>query len=168
MASKYNPATVDKLYHHLCLGMPIRIATSSVGINIKTYYAWLDKYPEFQQRMDEARAEFVEYHLTNIKNASECSAKYSQWLLEHTFPELYSLKRMQEVEAVEVLAAAGWLPASFMDKMLDALNVTNDKMRQQFEVLDTLEDELQSKLEQNTKRPTPLPVLLDTLDIELI
>ena len=86
--SKYTPQRVRKICDYVAKGMPYRHACAAVGIAEQTFYNWKEKYPEFQEALRLAEAEFMNYHLGVIDNAQD--PQVSMKLLKARFPEHFS------------------------------------------------------------------------------
>jgi hypothetical protein len=67
--TKYNGKTMARFYEALADGMPIKGACIIAGIGVTTVNDWREKYPEIEERMNEAREQFREKALKTIKKA---------------------------------------------------------------------------------------------------
>jgi hypothetical protein len=67
--TKYNEKTIARLCEALADGMPIKAACVVAGIGVTTLNAWRDKYPEIEERMNQARESYREKALQTIKRA---------------------------------------------------------------------------------------------------
>jgi len=86
--TKYNEKTIARLYEALADGMPIKGACVVAGIGVTTLNEWRDKYPEIEERMNEAREHFREKALQTIKKAIDNDDwRAAQAALKMIFPE---------------------------------------------------------------------------------
>jgi Bacteriophage Sf6, terminase small subunit-like len=67
--TKYNEKTIARLCEALADGMPIKSACIVAGIGVTTLAEWREKYPEIEERMNEARELYREKALQTIKRA---------------------------------------------------------------------------------------------------
>jgi len=67
--TKYSEQTVDRLCAALADELPIKSACVTAGIGVTTLNERRDKYPEIDERMNEARERFREKALQTIKQA---------------------------------------------------------------------------------------------------
>jgi hypothetical protein len=67
--TKYKEETIVRLCAALADGMPIKAACVVAGIGVTTLADWRDKYPEIEERMNQARESYREKALQTIKKA---------------------------------------------------------------------------------------------------
>jgi hypothetical protein len=67
--TKYSEETIARLCAALADGMPIKSACVVAGIGVTTLNEWRDKYPEIEERMNQARERYREKALQTIKKA---------------------------------------------------------------------------------------------------
>jgi len=67
--TKYNEETIARLCAALAGGMPIKAACVIAGIGVTTLNEWREKYPEIEERMNQARECYREKALQTIKRA---------------------------------------------------------------------------------------------------
>ena len=67
--TKYSEETIARLCEALADGMPIKAACVVAGIGVTTLNEWRDKYPEIEERMNQARERYREKALQTIKKA---------------------------------------------------------------------------------------------------
>jgi hypothetical protein len=69
--TKYNEETIGRLLAGLADGLPIKSACIIAGIGVSTLADWREKYPELEERMEEAREVARQKMLQRIKRAAE-------------------------------------------------------------------------------------------------
>jgi hypothetical protein len=69
--TKYNEQTIARLCEALADGLPIKSACVTAGIGVTTLNEWRDRYPEVEERMNEAREQLREKALQTVKAAFE-------------------------------------------------------------------------------------------------
>jgi hypothetical protein len=67
--TKYNEQTIERVCAALADGLPIKGACVVAGIGVTTLAEWRDKYPEIEERMNQARECYREKALQTIKRA---------------------------------------------------------------------------------------------------
>jgi hypothetical protein len=67
--TKYNETTIARLCEALTDGLPIKSACVVAGIGVTTLAEWREKYPEIEERMNQARERYREKALQTIKKA---------------------------------------------------------------------------------------------------
>jgi hypothetical protein len=67
--TKYNEQTIERVCAALADGLPIKGACVVAGIGVTTLAEWRDKYPEIEERMNQARESYREKALQTIKKA---------------------------------------------------------------------------------------------------
>lgn len=74
-------------------------AASAAGITDRTLYNWQREQPELKTEIERARARAESYYLECLKEAATEKKDWRAyaWLLEHDFPDRWSLKREVEV-----------------------------------------------------------------------
>lgn len=88
----------------------IRSACEYVGIGESTFHAWMasneDRYSEFQERIEKARASAVQGYLEVIHNAAQNGTwQAAAWWLERVLPNQYGRKTTVDVISRDALVA---------------------------------------------------------------
>lgn len=100
--TKYNKKTINRLCEALADGMPIKGACVVAGIGVTTLNEWRNKYPEIEERMNQARERFREKALQTIGKAIDNDDwRAAQAALKMIFPE-YRESTKIDVNAVAV------------------------------------------------------------------
>lgn len=108
--SKYNEERVAPLINLIKKGIPITHACAAVGIDKKTFYNWLQSFPEFHLRVKNAESELIEANINAIRAAGVRSVKDDKgkiigvkgdwkanaWIAERRFPKEFG--QHQKVE----------------------------------------------------------------------
>jgi hypothetical protein len=94
LADKFNKTDVDALVHDVAMGVPLGVACGSAGISVRTFQSWLDRRPEFAQKLCAEKRRVIVEMLTAIR---DCRTKDSEfrnlaWLLERCYPEAFAPK----------------------------------------------------------------------------
>lgn len=100
--TKFNETIAEQILINYENGLPLKHASSLVGVNPSTVWRWRKKgekaksgkYHDFYLKMLKARAKFIAYHL-NILNSSDNDATH-RYLLEVTDPDNFLLKTKLE------------------------------------------------------------------------
>lgn len=95
--SKYNEETINRICDGLRLGLFRDQACMLAGINRDTFYEWLNKYPDFSDKVEKAEIACEGKHLANIARFAESDPKQSQWILSKRF-----YKRWGETSKVDI------------------------------------------------------------------
>jgi hypothetical protein len=75
--SKYNPEIVEIILGAIALTGSDRAGIEAGGINKDTFYSWIKRYPDFSERVSEARAEYRQScPETLIRQANRAFADY--------------------------------------------------------------------------------------------
>jgi hypothetical protein len=105
--TKYNEKTIARLCEALADGMPIKGACVVAGIGVTTLNEWRDKYPEIEDRMNEARERFREKALQTIKKAIDNDDwRAAQAALKLIFPEY---RESTKIDVNAIACASGGL-----------------------------------------------------------
>jgi hypothetical protein len=94
LADKFDKTDVEALVHDVAMGVPLGVACGSVGISEKTFQNWLDRRPEFAQKLCTEKRRVIVEMLIAIR---DCRTKDSEfrnlaWLLERCYPEAFAPK----------------------------------------------------------------------------
>ena len=74
---KYTPEIVEEIVAMIGRGTTVRVVCQKVDIHIDTYKGWLEKYPDFRERVKNAREQKAEEMLKIIEDISY--AKTELW-----------------------------------------------------------------------------------------
>jgi len=121
--SKYTPERVDAICRLIAEGNYSEVAAQACGITKGTFYVWRNKYPEFRERIDEARAQCESRWVSELATSDDASDR--RWLLERTRPKRYGAKvaielREEAADAILTLLHARLTESAFAE-VLDAL-----------------------------------------------
>lgn len=94
-ADKYDETDIDALVRDVAMGVPIGVVCGSVGIGKTTFQNWLDRRPEFAQKLSAEKRRVIIEALTVIRS---CKTKDSEWrayafFLERVYPETFAPKQ---------------------------------------------------------------------------
>lgn len=82
---KYNDEMINKLEYIIGFGLAAKAACGIVNISEKTFYEWVNEYPEFKERMEAAKDK---RELTLLKEVYEqCDTKDRLSLLRMLYPK---------------------------------------------------------------------------------
>jgi hypothetical protein len=77
-------------------GLPYKHAATLGGISVDTFCEWQNRFPEFSEALDRARAHGILWRLRLMKVAAKKgNVKAAQWWLEHVFPEHFARSRIE-------------------------------------------------------------------------
>ncbi len=104
--SKLTPERQEDIVKWLKLGFYQEDAATMSGITPSTYYAWMKKaengderFLEFSEAVKKARAEAEGAHIMNIRKAADNGVwQASAWFLERSFPKKWGKKNPDLIE----------------------------------------------------------------------
>jgi hypothetical protein len=86
--TKYNEKTLERLCEALADGLPIKGACVKASIGVTTLNEWRERYPEIEERMEQARERYREKALQTINKAIKNNDwRAAQAALKMIFPE---------------------------------------------------------------------------------
>jgi hypothetical protein len=96
----YTPETVDRLLAGLADGLNKEQACKAAGIGVSTLRDWMERHPELEPQLAEAREQARQKALSGIKAAGE-GGDWRAWesFLRHSFPADYRQGSNIKVEA---------------------------------------------------------------------
>jgi hypothetical protein len=96
----YTPETVDRLLAGLADGLNKEQSCKAAGIGVSTLSDWLERHPELEPQLAEAREQARQKALSGIKAAGE-GGDWRAWesFLKHSFPADYRQGSNIKVEA---------------------------------------------------------------------
>lgn len=103
--SKYTEEVLGKIDYALSMGGTYEMAAGYAGVGESTIYEWLEKKPDFVQRVKKARAMGQLGWLAKIeKAASDGNWQAAAWKLERLLPDTYGrqIVRQEHVGVVQV------------------------------------------------------------------
>jgi hypothetical protein len=116
--TKYGEETIARLCATLAGGMPIKAACVIAGIGVTTLNEWREKYPEIEERMNQARECYREKALQTIKRAIDAPDwRAAVAALKLIFPE-YRESTKIDVNAIAV-AGTVVIPEAERQKLLE-------------------------------------------------
>ncbi len=83
--TKFTPELEERILNALRLGLFRDQACSINNINRDSFYEWMNRYPEFSDKVEKAESDCEAKHLANITRHSETDPKQSQWVLSKRF-----------------------------------------------------------------------------------
>jgi hypothetical protein len=117
--TKYNEQTIARLCAALADGMPIKGAGVVAGIGVTTLAEWRDKYPEIEERMNQARECYREKALQTIKRAIDNDDwRAAQAALKLIFPE-YRESTKIDVNAIACASSGVVITEAERQKLLE-------------------------------------------------
>ena len=117
--TKYNEETIARLCEALADGMPIKAACIVAGIGVTTLAEWRDKYPEIEERMNQARECYREKALQTIKKAIDNDDwRAAQAALKLIFPE-YRESTKIDVNAIACASSGVVITEAERQKLLE-------------------------------------------------
>ena len=96
-AYKYTPEAVDAICKAILLGANQETAALAAGIKRNTMQRWLRDFPEFKDRIDQARAQRTVQWLQMIEAAQVDHWQAAAWKLERTDPRTWGRRVAMEV-----------------------------------------------------------------------
>jgi replicative superfamily II helicase len=100
--SKYKPETVDRLLAAIADGLTLKQASAASSISENTLYAWRERHPELEPRLQQAREQARQKALAGIKAAGEAS----DWRALEAFLRMSFQADYRQGAAVNVTATA--------------------------------------------------------------
>lgn len=128
-----NSATQAQLETVLSSGATVKDACAYVGITTETFYQWCNKYPDFSDTMQKARATAKVASVAVIRQAAKSNWQAAAWFLERSDPESWgrTTKHILDVEPgllkrlKQQADAAGVDLASVFEAMINELGSIN-------------------------------------------
>ncbi len=98
MKTEYTPTKIAKFIEAFNNGYSITEACQYAGIHRDTYYGWLEKYPDFARKMEEAKL-MVNRRAKEIivKSIADGNTNDAKWWLEHKDPD-FKNKAVVEID----------------------------------------------------------------------
>jgi hypothetical protein len=104
IANKYSPERADVVIDAVGKGVPITRAAALVGVRRETIYDWTERFPEFGERLERARAELAQRALTVVVEDSldpaqkpEVRLNAAKFILSHIFSTDFATKQVTEL-----------------------------------------------------------------------
>lgn len=86
--TKYTPEVVDRILDALQLGASRTMAVQAAGISYDSFLVYLEKYPDFLERVKEAESTGAVKWLAVIERAAlEGAWQAAAWKLERRYPQ---------------------------------------------------------------------------------
>ena len=132
--SKRTPETAERIIRALRLGATHRLAAAAGGINVATFYRWLDADRAFRDAVKEAEGAAALAALAAIERAAQAGTwQAAAWLLERRYPEEYGRRVVTQqlggieggpirIEAYDYRAAAATLGGGETGESADPLD----------------------------------------------
>lgn len=80
--SKYTPQMVESICTYLRQGNTRKTSAICSGICERTFYEWIEEFPQFLQSIKKAEEEAVAHHVQTIHAFSQSNWQASAWFLE--------------------------------------------------------------------------------------
>ena len=80
--SKYTPEVVESICTFLRQGNTRKTSAICSGIAERTFYEWMEEFPQFSQSIKRAEEEAVAHHVQTIHKFSQSNWQASAWFLE--------------------------------------------------------------------------------------
>lgn len=90
--TKVDPVIAAKIVEVLSSGATIKDTCAYVGIHIDTYYDWCNKFSEFSDAVEKARATAKVSSVAVIRKASQTNWTAAAWFLERSDPANWGRK----------------------------------------------------------------------------
>ena len=97
LANKYTPDRVKRILMAVEQGATVAHACGYAGIGTRTYYDWLEQYPEFREAVElaESRATLRWLHVID-QAASSGIWQAAAWKLERRHPHIYGRRVVEQ------------------------------------------------------------------------
>jgi hypothetical protein len=103
--TKYNEKTMRRFYEALADGLPIKGACVKAGVGVTTMNEWRERYPEIEEKAEQAREHYREKALQAINKAIKSDDwRAAQAALKMIFPE-YRESTKIDVNAIACASA---------------------------------------------------------------
>ena len=129
--TKYSQQTIDRVCKALADGMPIKSSCIAAGIGVTTLNEWRDKYPEIEERMNQARERFREKALPTIKKAIDNDDwRVAVAALKLVFPEYRESSKVDVTATAQVstLVLTEEMRLKLIERREKALPASKDKL----------------------------------------
>lgn len=94
--SKRTPEREAKLLEAIRAGNYMETAAHYAGIGVSTLHEWRDKYADFAEAIEKARAEAETRNVVLIQSAAKTNWQAAAWWLERSFPDKYGRRTRVE------------------------------------------------------------------------
>ncbi|HEY9824924.1 MAG TPA: hypothetical protein V6D19_05715 [Stenomitos sp.] len=161
-SSKYSPERVEQICTAIARTGSDRAGWQAGDISSETFYRWINEFPEFSEGISNARAEYRETcPETLIRQANKAFADYLYGRMERVIVKTergsteqgsfeketiqrvpvgiprWAIERVlgppiSEIDAIKVLAKAGWLPNDFLELSSEQFNELRQKLKASF------------------------------------
>ena len=84
--TKFTTERQERILRSIRAGNYVETAALAAGIGKSTFYDWLDRFPDFADAVQKARAEAEARYVAVIEQATETSWQAAAWWLERTAP----------------------------------------------------------------------------------
>ena len=111
--TKLTRKLINELASHVANGHTVKDAAALSSISERSVYNWLDLatkdstgksiHSVFAARMEQAKSEFINVHLSRVVEASKADPRYSQWLLERKAPQDFGRMKVEHAGKVQHL-----------------------------------------------------------------
>jgi len=90
--ANFSQTKIKEIYRLARLGMSLKTIAGAVGTSVGKIIELREQNPEFSERLDAERENFIADNLTKLRNHAQSSPQSAQWLLERVRPEEFSQK----------------------------------------------------------------------------
>jgi hypothetical protein len=89
--SKLSQVNTDKLVDDIARGVPVSIACAAAGIEVKTFYNWLDGKPEFARMLAARKQDVILEAINGIRTGSKDEEwRGHAWFLERVYKDHFA------------------------------------------------------------------------------
>jgi hypothetical protein len=97
LVNKYTPDRVKRFLMAIGQGATIIHACGYAGIATRTYYDWMEQYPEFREQVELAESQATLRWLHVIDQAASSGVwQAAAWKLERRFPHIYGRRVIEQ------------------------------------------------------------------------
>jgi hypothetical protein len=84
--TKFTPERQEQILRGIRAGNYVETAALAAGIGTSTFYEWVERFPDFAEAVQKARAEAETRYVAVIENAATTSWQAAAWWLERSAP----------------------------------------------------------------------------------
>jgi hypothetical protein len=88
----FSQTKIKEIFRLARLGMSLKTIAGAVGTSVGKIIELREQNPEFSERLEAERENFIADNLTKLRNHAQSSPQSAQWLLERVRPEEFSQK----------------------------------------------------------------------------
>ena len=99
--TKCTPERQERILQAIRAGNYVETATLAAGIGKSTFYGWLDRYPDFADAVQKARADAETRYVAVIEKAAGTSWQAAAWWLERTAPDRWGRRERRHAHTFD-------------------------------------------------------------------